>query len=95
MFQKGRHEKNMNTLDKVLIYLATLTTLFIAVMIWLFIKYMMVPDTLIVSYFGAVFGELGCMTMIQKAKERKQERDWQLEDEKRQREYIKEDMNNE
>ena len=88
----GRHERTMNTLDKVLVCLGLLTVGFIIAMIWLFNKYMMVPDSLIVAYFAALFGELGCTTMIQRAKERKQDHEWQLEDEKRQREYMKEDM---
>ncbi len=88
----GRHEHNMNTMDKVLIFLGILITAFTISMIWLFNKYMMVPDSLIVAVFAAVTGELGWMSMIQKNKDRKQEREWQLEDEKRQREYMKEDM---
>ena len=89
---QGRHQHYMNTMDKVLIFLGILITAFTVSMIWLFNKYMMVPDSLIVAVFAAVTGELGWMSMIQKNKERKQERQWQLEDEKRQREYMKEDM---
>lgn len=94
MFQKGRHEKTMNTMNKILIIIGIALLAFTVEMIVLFKQYGTVPDTLITCVFAALTGELGVMGWIKTTKERQKERIWQLEDEKRNREYIKEDMKN-
>ena len=94
MFRKGRHEKNMRTSNKILIILGIALTAFTIEMINVFKQYGMIPDTLVTCVFAALTGELGIMGWIRTTKERKKEREWQLEDEKRNREYMKEDMEN-
>lgn len=58
----------MNGLDKTLIFIATLDTLFVIAMIVLFCLFQDVPSTLIVAVFGATFGECGCCSYIWKLK---------------------------
>ena len=94
MFRKGRHEKSMNTMDKILVIIGIALFAFTIEMIVLFKQYGMVPDTLITCVFAALAGECGIMGWIKTCKERNKERDWNLEDEKRQREYMKEDAEN-
>lgn len=95
MRKVGRHEKSMNTMDKILLIIGIFLLLFTIIMIWMFSTYNTVPDTLITCVFAATTGELGVMGWIKTCKERKREREWQIEDEKRNREYMKEDMENE
>ena len=95
MFRNGKHEKAMNTMDKILLLIGIFLLAFVVVMIRMFDTHGAVPDTLIACVFAATTGELGVMGWIKTTKERKKERNWQLEDEQRQREYMKEDMGNE
>ena len=73
----------MKTLDFVLILVAALTVAFTVGMIVIFCRYMIIPDTLVTCWFVAVSGECGICGWIKTAKVRSQERQWQLEDEKR------------
>ena len=84
----------MKTMDKILLVIGIFLLGFTVTMIWLFHTHYAVPDTLITCVFAATTGELGVMGWIKTTKDRKREREWQLEDEKRNREYIKEDMEN-
>lgn len=93
MFRKGRHEKSMKTTNKILIILGIILTAFTIKMINVFEHQGMIPDTLVTCVFAALTGELGILGWIRTTKERQKERNWQLEDEKRNREYMKEDMN--
>ena len=52
-------------------------------MILLFEKYGSVPDTLITCVFAALAGECGIMGWIKTTKEKNKDREWFLEDEKR------------
>ena len=81
----------MKTMDKILIIIGVTCLLFTAVMIWVFVQYGSVPDTLITCVFATLGGECGVMGWIKTNKERSLDRKWQLEDEKRQRKYTKED----
>lgn len=94
MRRRGRHEKTMKTMDKILIIIGVFLLIFTITMIWLFKTTYAVPDTLITCVFAALGGECGAMAWIKTNKDKQQEREWQLEDEKRQREYIKENDNN-
>lgn len=64
-------EKKSN-LDKTLIFIAVLDTLFVIAMIVIFCLYQAVPDSLIVAVFAATFGECGCCSYIWKQKKIKQ-----------------------
>lgn len=81
----------MKTMDKILIIIGATFLLFTIAMIWVFVKYGAVPDTLITCVFATLGGECGVMGWIKTNKERSIDRTWQLEDEKRQRKYAKED----
>lgn len=62
----------LNGLDKTLIFIAILDTLFVISMIIIFCLYGSVPDTLIIAVFGATFGECGCCSYIWKTKKEKE-----------------------
>ena len=62
----------MNGLDKTLLFIAILDTLFVVAMIVVFCLYQSVPDSLVVAVFGATFGECGCCAHIWKAKRESQ-----------------------
>lgn len=64
-------KKKTGTMDKALFIVLVLAVVFTSVIIWLFIKYQEIPDTLVTCVFGALFGELGCLTYIKKLKEKK------------------------
>ena len=78
-------------MDKILLAIGIFLFIFIAVMVWLFYTCGATPDVLISCVFVAATGELGFMSRIQTNRERKQERTWQLEDEKRNRDNMIED----
>lgn len=61
-------KKNNNTLDKALLFCALSTVVFTITMIICFFVCRAVPDSLIVAWFGALFGECGCCTLIWKHK---------------------------
>ncbi len=60
--------KSDRFLDRVLIALAIFDLLFVVAMIVIFCIYQSVPDTLIISVFGATFGECGCCAAVFKSK---------------------------
>jgi len=76
---KAIHIPVMNV---ILVVLGVGIFLFTRRMIELFEIYGAVPDTLIISFFGMCGTEAGIMGWIQKRKERRQEREWELEDRK-------------
>lgn len=70
----------MKTLDIALIIVAVLVIAFTVTMILVFLKYAMVPDTLITCFYAAMASECGIMGWIKTAKVRNQERKWMEED---------------
>ena len=58
----------MNGIDKTLLFVAILDTVFVIAMIVLFCLFQDVPDSLVVAVFGATFGECGCCSYIWKNK---------------------------
>ena len=58
----------MNGIDKTLLFVAILDTVFVVAMIVLFCLFQDVPDSLVVAVFGATFGECGCCSYIWKNK---------------------------
>ena len=61
---KKKNKKKMNKIDKILICVLLTTVLFIVAMIYLYVKFQSVPDSLVVGYFGAVFGEVSICGVI-------------------------------
>ena len=81
------------TMDKILVVMFWTLIVFTITMILLYIFTGGTPDTLIISFYGAFPGECGFMGWIKTVKENNKRRAQQLEDEKRQRDLMKE-MNN-
>ena len=80
----------MKTMDIILVIVAVLVIAFTVTMILVFLRYAMVPDTLITCFYAAVAGECGIMGWIKTAKVRYQERKWMEEDLERSKQNDKE-----
>ena len=63
---------NMSGLDKTLLFVAILDTLFVIAMVVLFCLFQDVPESLVLAVFGATFGECGCCSYIWKNKKEMQ-----------------------
>lgn len=83
--KKIKEKKERRTMDLILIIVGLLLISFTVSMILIFRKYGSVPDTLITCVFTALAGECGVMGIIKTTKIRYEDREWQLEDEKRNR----------
>jgi len=81
---------NRKTMDRILILIGISVLIFTLAMIWLYLITGAIPDTLCTCFFVACTGECGFMGWIKTAKTRYEEREWQLEDEKRMEERQKE-----
>lgn len=68
-------KNNLNTLDKVLLLCALSTVLFTVTNFVCFFVKGAVPDSLIVAWFSALFGECGCCTIIWRGKQTRKEND--------------------
>lgn len=77
-------------MDIILIIVAVLLIVFTVYMIILFKQNGYVPDTLITCVFATLGGECGIMGWIKTNKDKNRDRQWQLDDEERQKEYMKE-----
>ncbi len=62
----------MNGIDKTLVFVAILDTVFVIAMVVLFCIFQDVPDSLVVAVFGATFGECGCCSYVWKHKKEMQ-----------------------
>lgn len=69
-----RRKAKIKTMDTILILMAAALILFTAVMIYLFICYQAVPDTLITCFFTAFGSEAGFMAVIQVSKVLKEDK---------------------
>lgn len=67
------HTRKINTLDKVLIICALSTVIFTITNFVCFFVKNSVPDSLIVAWFSALFGECGCCTIIWRIKQTRKE----------------------
>lgn len=81
-FPKKSKSKRVNKIDVFLIIILITTAIFIAVMVWLFVKFQSVPDSLIAGFFALMGGECGILGFIKSSKEKAQARAWELEDRK-------------
>ena len=77
------------TMDLILILLGVAVVIFTVVMIWLYLLTGAIPDTLCTCFFAACTGECGFMGIIKVSKEKYREREWQLEDEQRMEQHLK------
>lgn len=62
--------KEIKAMDVALVIVLIITLVFTGVMIWLFIQFQAVPDTLITAFFAVVGGECGVMGWIKTSKEK-------------------------
>ena len=67
-------------MDVILVVIAVALTAFTIEMIKIFRETGMIPDTLCTCVFAALGGECGAMAWIRTSKDRKQAREWELED---------------
>lgn len=88
---KGR-KKRMGTMDFILLIVFLCLTVFTIAMIALFTVYGSVPDTLITCVFATLGGECGILGWIKTNKDKRQDRRWQREDMKREREAMEQAM---
>ena len=74
----------MKVMDVILVIVGLCLAAFTVAMIVLFQIYGAIPDTLCTCVFAALGGECGVMGWIKTSKDRRREREWELEDKKRQ-----------
>ena len=74
----------MKVMDVILIIVGICLAAFTVAMIVLFQIYGAIPDTLCTCVFAVLGGECGIMGWIKTSKDRRREREWELEDKKRQ-----------
>lgn len=84
---KSRQSKKTGMMNIILFVVGVVLLVFTVTMIIIYINTGAVPDTLITCVFATLGGECGAMAWIKTTKERKQEREWQLEDEERNKKY--------
>lgn len=61
----------MKAMDIILVIVGVLLLAFTVTMIWLFVRFQSVPDTLIGAFFGLMGTECGIMGWIKNVKEKK------------------------
>ena len=61
----------MKTMDIILVIVGVLLLAFTITMIWLFVRFQSVPDTLITAFFACLGTECGVMGWIKNVKEKK------------------------
>lgn len=83
--EQAKEKKKIGTMDLILIIIGVVLLVFVIYMIKLFREFGTVPDTLVTCVFAVCGGECGVMGWIKTNKDRKQERKWELEDRKNQR----------
>lgn len=78
---RRRAKPKIRTMDVILVVIAIALAAFTCEMISIYRETGGIPDTLVVSFFGALGGECGAMAWIKNTKERRQDRKWQKQDE--------------
>lgn len=73
----------ISKMDVILLIVGVILLSFTITMIIIYVYTGAVPDTLVTCVFAALGGECGAMAWIKTTKERRQEREWRLEDEER------------
>lgn len=69
----------MKTMDKVLIFIAFFLLVFIATMVYVYLKTGGIPDTLVASVFTICGGEFGVMGWIKTTKDKFLDKDFEKE----------------
>ena len=76
------------TMDIILVIVGVSIVIFTIIMVWIYLVTGGIPDTLCTCFFVACTGECGFMGWIKTAKVRQQDHEWELEQEKRQKDEI-------
>lgn len=79
----NKKSEKIRTMDVILAIIAIALTAFTIEMIVIFRETGTIPDTLCTCVFTALGGECGAMAWIKTSKERRQDRKWIREDQKR------------
>lgn len=87
-----RKKKRIGTMDLILLLVFICLVIFTVTMIRLFRVYGSVPDTLVTCVFATLGGECGILGWIKTNKDKRQDRRWQREDMKREREAMEQAM---
>ena len=87
-----RKKKRIGTMDLILLLVFICLVIFTVTMIRLFKVYGAVPDTLVTCVFATLGGECGILGWIKTNKDKRQDRRWQQEDMKRDREAMEQAM---
>lgn len=87
-----RKKKRIGTMDLILLLVFICLVIFTVTMIRLFQAYGSVPDTLVTCVFATLGGECGILGWIKTNKDKRQDRRWQREDMKREREAMEQAM---
>ena len=82
-------DKEIKTMDKILILIGITAIIFTIVMIYLYLTTGGIPDTLCTCFFVACTGECGFMGMIKSTKEKYRERQWKEEEQNKIKELMK------
>lgn len=90
MTEKPKKKRKVRKMDVILVALAVVGFFFTREMIEVYRETGGVPDSLVVGVFGVLGGECGFMALIKNTEERKQDREWQLQD--REREENRQDQ---
>jgi len=78
--KRPSQKKSPGVMNIVLIIVGVSLFAFTIAMIQVFREYGAVPDTLVTCVFAALGGECGIMGWIKTSKERRREREWEVED---------------
>ena len=70
----------MKTMDRILILIGVTLVLFVALMVWVYLRTGGIPDTLVTCVFAVCGGECGVMGWIKTTKDRMRERQWEEQD---------------
>lgn len=79
---QSSEKKGIGTMNIILIIVGVALFSFTIAMIWIFLTYAAIPDTLCTCVFAALGGECGVMGMIKTSKEKYKDREWKKEDER-------------
>jgi len=88
-----KKKSKLNKMDVILIIVLLLVIAFTGIMIYLYITTLAIPDTLCISVFGLLTGEVSIMGWIKSSKEKAIERKNELEDRKHFEKLNKENEN--
>ena len=78
--EKSTQKKSPGVMNIILIIVGICLLLFTIAMIFTFREYGAIPDTLVTCVFATLGGECGVMGWIKTSKDRRREREWEVED---------------